>query len=86
MILINQTPPGADQDLTDIYQRMALEGLVQSTVMHGEIYESSDAFDESWGCASITWSAGGEENYWMKDGARFAINPQARSPSPPRPL
>ena len=75
MILLNQSPPGADQDLSGLYQRMSHEGLVHSTLMRGEIYESSDAFDENWACSSITWSAGGEEQYWMKRGGKFSINP-----------
>lgn len=75
MILLNQSPPGADQDLSGLYELMSHEGLVHSTLMRGEIYESSDAFDENWACSSITWSAGGEEQYWMKRGGEFSINP-----------
>lgn len=75
MILLNQSPPGADQDFAGLYQRMSHEGLVHSTLMRGQIYESTDAFDENWACSSITWSAGGDEQYWMKRGGRFSINP-----------
>ncbi len=75
MILLNATPPGADQDLSGLYRRMSAEGLVHSTLMRGEIYESSDAFDENWACSSITWSVGGEEHYWMKRGGKLSINP-----------
>lgn len=75
MILLNETPPGADQDLTPLYQRMSVEGLVHSTPMRGEIYESSEDFDEDWACPAITWSAGGKEKYYLKNGKTFSINP-----------
>ncbi len=75
MILLNETPPGADHNLAAFYQRMSREGLVHSTLMHGERYEASDAFDEDWACPAITWSAGGEELYRLENGKKFSINP-----------
>ena len=75
MILINQTPPGADQDFAALYQNMSSEGLVHSTLMHGEHYEASDDFEEEWACPAITWSAAGKELYRLDNGKTYAINP-----------
>ena len=75
MILLNETPPGAGQDLTPLYQRMSVEGLVHSTLMRGEIYETSEEFEEDWACPAITWSVGGEENYYLNNGETFSIKP-----------
>ena len=43
--------------------------------MRGEIYETSEDFDEDWACPAITWSVGGEENYYLKNGETFSIRP-----------
>lgn len=72
MILLSDAPPAKD-DLANFYARMPVEGMVQSSLMHGETFEQSDAFDEDWACPALTWSAGGEESYEFRDGRTVRI-------------
>ncbi len=73
MILINHTPPHGDAELTPLYARMPVEGLVHSSLMHREHYEQSASFVEDWSCPSITWSTAGEESYSFLNGRRIRL-------------
>lgn len=68
MIVINKTLPGPDE-VADLYRRFPIEGMVQSSIMAGQRYGRSDAFDEDWSCPAVTWSFGGEETYRLEDGS-----------------
>lgn len=65
MLIINNKPPQTEAELAALYARLPREGLVYSGFMCGERYEQSADFDESWSCPAITWSAGGEETYFL---------------------
>lgn len=75
MILFSNSLPTTGADLISLYQRTPLEGMVQSTLMHGERYEMADAYQEDWACSAVTWSLGGEETYRFHDGRTISIEP-----------
>jgi AraC-like DNA-binding protein len=68
MILINETLPGPDE-VVELYRRFPTEGMVQSSIMAGQRYGRSDAFDADWSCPAVTWSFGGDETYRLEDGS-----------------
>ncbi|PQA85828.1 AraC family transcriptional regulator [Hyphococcus luteus] len=62
--------PATPADLAIVYERTAREGMVHSGLMRGERFEIAEDYNEDWACASVTWSAGGEEEYrFLGDGA-----------------
>ena len=63
MLILDHTPALNGHDASDFYQRAAHEGMVHSSIMHGEHYDVSPHFNEAWASPAVTWSCGGEEAY-----------------------
>ena len=76
MILFADTVPSADdRELAAMYARLPAEGMVHSSLMCGEHYDVSSAFDPAWSCAALSWSAGGYEMYRFTDRSPIEVGP-----------
>ncbi len=76
MILFADTVPSpASNELVAMYCNLPQEGMVHSSMMCGERYEMSAAFDPAWSCAAVSWSGGGYETYRFADGPTIKVGP-----------
>ncbi|MDJ0709588.1 MAG: AraC family transcriptional regulator [Woeseiaceae bacterium] len=67
MIILTEPPP-CGADLTGLYTRLPIEGMVFSSSMCGESYDPVGSYDDAWSCPAVAWSLGGRETYLLENG------------------